>query len=90
MRESRMAVISAPGETPPRRTQPGRVIWTPRPSDVGQASFLVRVSDDRGGFADRLFLTAVSADTEAPHVTVDARITRAPFMRRRWSCENRR
>ena len=48
----------------------GRISWSPSITDIGSAAVTLSVSDGRGGTVSRSFTITVSAETEAPQVSV--------------------
>jgi RHS repeat-associated protein len=48
----------------------GRLAWPTTAADVGSQSFQITVSDGQGGSVDQTFDVTVTADTEAPQVSV--------------------
>src|SRR5262249_31403382 len=48
----------------------GRITWSPQAGDMGAWPVLVTAADGRGGTASPSFTGTVTADTEAPQVTL--------------------
>lgn len=48
----------------------GRITWSPQISDIGSRQVQVTATDDRGATASQSYTVIVSADTEAPQVSL--------------------